>query len=127
MQLTNFTIILPDNLIVVDRVVQNFSMTAFKPPINVKVLNWSNGSGQIENTDDTVNAISQLPKWASDIVDEFKRLRAANQASLTVLKLSEVIRMNGLFRKNRAESENGKQMEMDIKRLKRQVAELLTK
>lgn len=118
------TIVYPDNLVVIDRVCQNFPLDPFNPPDNFHALQWSGDDGRIEYNDYTVAPINELPVWASDIVDEFNRLRADDQEKLKQQRLSAFYVENGQARKTRIKQQAEADTKAQFHLMQQQIADL---
>ena len=95
------TIVSTNDLVVIDRICQNFPLEPFNPPADFQVLQWHEYEGQIEYSDRTLDPINELPGWALAIVDEFDRYRSVNQDTLATLQRSERAVVNGTARLDR--------------------------
>jgi len=62
------TIVIDDNIVIVDGAIFEIGMEAISVPSGVHALQWETSSGEIELNDGLSQVISALPSWANDCV-----------------------------------------------------------
>ena len=97
------TIVLPDQLTLIDGQPQRFDLDKFDVPPGLHALQWKNDTGHIEYSNLPNEPLDTLPDWVDAIIEEHRRL-TLEQTSLTEKQLRQAVYLsNGQARIDRRE------------------------